>query len=228
MKQQVAAGIVALSMIGGVGTGVVAHAVGSDNSNDKPTASPSTPTATKTTTPAPKKKTAPLPPGKTVTTPAKPVLQPVSAFQIFPGSIGPIKVGMTKAQALATGYLEPGTFVASCGTPDLQWKSDYSWALDVGTLDDGQIESVGVSKPGPRTRSGLQVGSTYASVKTVLGEGSVPEATEQGKTALYVNDGTSWIGFLFDAAPEAITDAAPVTYIQVRNGSKPNLTVGGC
>jgi hypothetical protein len=222
MKQQLAAAVVALSMAGGVGTGVAAHALSSDGPSDKPTTSPTT---AKTTTPAPKKtkKTTSLPPRKTTTTPAKPVLQPVSTFQIFAGSIGPIKAGMTKAQALATGYLEPGT-PGACGTPILQWKSDYSWALDLTTLDDGQIESVGVSKPGPRTRSGLQVGSTYASVKAVLGESAVPEATEQNQTALYVSQGASWIGFRFGAAPDAITDTVPVNYIEVRNGSKPVLT----
>lgn len=227
MRQQLAAAVVGLSMVGGVGTAVAAHALSSDGPRDKPTTSPTT---AKTTTPAPKKtkKASPLPAPKTTTTASQPVLQPVSAFQIFAGSVGPLRVGMSKDQALATGYVEAGVFVPSCGTAELQWKPDYAWALDVGTLDDGQIESIGVSKAGPRTRSGLQVGSTYASVRSVLGPSAAPEATLHNQTGLYVNDGANWIGFLFDVAPDALTDTTPVTYIEVRGGAKPNLTPGGC
>jgi hypothetical protein len=226
MKQYVAAGILAVSMIGGISTGVVAHEVGSDEPKDKPTASP-TATTTKATTPAPEQ-TTPAPVKKTIAPPAKPVLQPVSTFQIFPGSVGPIRAGMSKDQALATGYVEPGVFVPNCGVAELQWKPDYTWALDLGTLDDGQVESIGVSRPGPRTRSGLQVGSTYASVKAVLGEGSSPAATLNSQTGLYVNEGDNWIGFLFDASQDTVTDTTPVTYIEVRRGAMPNLTPGGC
>jgi hypothetical protein len=135
---------------------------------------------------------------------------------------------MTKGQALATGYLESGAFVPDCGVAELQWKPDYAWALDLGTLDAGQVVRIGVRRPGPHTRSGLEIGSTYASVKAVLGEGATPEATLHNQTALYVNEGANWLGFLFNAAPDSVTDDATVTYIEIRQGAKPNLTPGGC
>ena len=42
MKQQVAAAILAASMVGGVGTGVLAHQLRSEEPKEKPTATPST------------------------------------------------------------------------------------------------------------------------------------------------------------------------------------------
>lgn len=229
MKQQIVAGILAVSMAGGVGTAFAAHELRSDKTDGKPTASPSTTATkkTKATTSAPKK-SAPAPVNKTTAPPAKPVLQPVSSFLILPGSVGPVKLGMTKDPALATGYLEPGTFVPNCGVAELQWKSDYAWALDVGTLDAGQVVSIGVRQPGPHTRSGLEIGSTYASVKAVLGEGATPEATLNNQTGLFVNEGANWLGFLFDSSPDTITDDATVKYIEIRQGAKPNLSPGGC
>lgn len=224
MKQQVAAGILAVSMIGGVGTGVVAHQLRPGNDKDVQTTQP-TPTVT---TPAPVKESSPTP-AKTVAVPTKPVVQPVGSLQILAGSVGPVKVGMSKSQAYATGYLDKDVARPTCGTvDDLAWKSGYKGTLDIMTLDDGEVAAIGVFKPGPRTRSGLQVGSTYASVKAVLGADSDPVDAGYGQTGLFVNQGSSWIGFLFDATPAAIQNSTKVTFIEVTRGRMPDLMRDGC
>jgi hypothetical protein len=227
MKQQIAAGILAISMVGGVSTGVVAHQL-DERSGGEPKAKPSaTPTKkTEATTKAPKK-AAPAPVQKTNDPPKEPVLQPVGTFQITPGGVGPVRLGMTKDQALETGYVEEGTIAPNCGTSVLQWKSDYQATLGLSTLDAGQVVGIGVKQPGPRTRSGLTIGSTYASVKAALGEGATPEAVG-GQAGLFVSEGPNWLGFLFNSPPDTITDDATVTFIEIRQGAKPNLTPGGC
>lgn len=223
MKQQIAAAILAASMAGGVGTGVVAHQLGADDPKETPTATPST-TATK---PAPDKtKSAPV---KTTPAPLPAALQPVNSLKIFAGMVGPVRVGMTKTQAFATGYLNKDVARAACDTVDqLVWKDAYKETLDIYTLADGQVSSIGVRAPGPSTRSGLQVGSTFKAVKDVLGPERLPEEMGYGQTGMLVNEGDGWIGFLFDAAPDAMTDATQVSFIEVTRGNPPALIRDGC
>lgn len=223
MKQQVAAAILAASMVGGVGTGVVAHQLRSDDPKGTPTATPST-TATK---PKPDKtKPAPV---KTTAAPLPAALQPVTSLKILAGSVGPVKVGMTKAQAFATGYLNKDVERTACDTVDhLAWKDAYKETLDIYTLDDGEVSAIGIFKPGPTTLSGLQVGSTYESVKAVLGEDSGPIVAGYDQTALMVNQGDSWIGFLFDVKEDAVSDSSRVTFIEVTRGRMPDLMRDGC
>lgn len=222
MKQQVAAGILAVSMIGGVGTGWVAHQLGSDDPKGTPSASPSasatTPTSDKTTTPAPDP------------TPEKPVLQPASSLRILPGQVGPVKVGMSKAEAYATGYFDKDVTSKTCDNyvDRLLWKPAYKGNFDVFTLDDGEVSAIGIFKPGPTTRSGLQIGSTYKAVKDVLGEDATPVEAGYSQTALMVNEGDSWIGFLFDRQPGEISDSAKVVFMEVTRGRLPDLMRDGC
>ncbi len=223
MKQQIAAGILAVSMVGGVGTGVVANQLRSDDAKQPPTAG-STATAT---TPAGGE--TPTPTATATTAPAKPVLQPLDSLQILPGAVGTVKVGMSKSEAVATGYLNQDVAGVACDSVDqLAWKPAYRDALDIFTLDDGEVSAIGIWKPGPRTRSGLQVGSTYASVKAVLGPESEPTALGYGQVGLLVNQGDSWIGFLFDASPTTVKDSSKVTFIEVTRGRMPDLVRDGC
>ena len=224
MKQQIAAGILAVSMVGGVGTGLVANAMrGDDDPKDSPTASP---TSSVTTEPT---KT-PTPPAKTQTSPARPALQPASALKILPGQVGPVKVGMTKAQAYATGYFDKDVASTTCDNyvSRLLWKPAYKNNFDVFTLDDGEISAIGIFKPGPTTRSGLQIGSTYKAVKAVLGPESGPIVAGYDQTALMVNQGDNWIGFLFDVREDAVSDSSRVTFIEVTRGRMPDLMRDGC
>ncbi|GAA3517726.1 hypothetical protein GCM10022234_11440 [Aeromicrobium panaciterrae] len=224
MKQQVAAGILAVSMIGGVGTGVVAHQLRPDDDNAKPNATAST-TAT---TPAPDK-VSESPATQTVAPPAAPVLQPASSLRILPGQVGPVKVGMTKAEAYATGYFDKDVQSKNCDAVErLQWKPAYQGTFDIFTLDDGEVSAMGIFKAGPRTRSGLQIGSTYKAVKDVLGEESQPMEAGYSQTGLFVNEGDSWIGFLFDGDPDTISDNAKVVFIEVTRGRLPDLMRDGC
>jgi hypothetical protein len=221
MKQQVAAGILAVSMIGGVGTGVVAHQL----RDDKPKPKAET-TATATQTPT---TTAPTKAPEVVTTPPKPVLQSADSLRILPGQVGPVKVGMSKAEAYATGYLNKDVPSKNCDSVDrLVWKDAYKDYFDMFTLDDGEVSAIGIFKKGPRTRSGLQIGSTYASVKAVLGEDSSPVEAGYSQTGLMVNQGDSWIGFLFDGQPDTVADSAPVVFIEVTRGRLPGLMRDGC
>ena len=225
MKLQIAASIVAVSMVGGVGTGLVAHQIRSGGDDPEPKAEP-TVTATKTPTkPAPSKTTKAAPKATKAT---KTPLVPLMSMQIVAGAVGPVQVGMTKQAAARTGYLDVDVPYPACGyVRDLWWKAAYRDTLDLYTDNSGTILSIGVAKSGPHTRSGLQVGSTYERVQEVLGDVE-PEEAGYGQTGLFVSEGTGWIGFLFDATPATIKATDKVTFIEVTRGTKPGLIRDGC
>lgn len=231
MKQQIAAGILAISMVGGVGTGVVAKQL-SSGSDPEPKATPSaTATTKKTDKPKSTRTAAPGPGtggGAKTSEPPKLPLAPVGALRIIPGAVGPVQAGMSKQAAYATGYFDADVSVPACNrTDDLAWKAGYSEQLDVRTHDDGSVSAIGVRGGGPRTRSGLGVGSTYESVQGVLGD-VPPEAAGFDQTGLFVSEGAGWIGFLFNATPDAVQPTDTVTFIEVTSGERPGLTRSGC
>lgn len=228
MKQQIAAGILAFSMVGGVGTGLVARQLDSDSD---PKATEPSATATTTQTPKPEPTTT-APSGstggtKTSEPPSLPVV-PVSSLRIVAGAVGPVQVGMSKKAAYATGYFDADVPVPGCDrVDDLVWKSGYKDQLDVLTNDDGSVQSIGIWGSAPRTRSGLGVGSTYESVIGVIGEVE-PEDAGYGQTGVYVSEGDGWIGFLFNPAPGDISPTDTVSFIEVTSGAKPGLIRDGC
>ncbi len=232
MKQQIAAGILALSMVGGVGTGVVAHQL-KPESKEEPKAKPSATATTKKADKPKSTKTANAPAGtggggtKTSEPPRMP-LAPVGSLRIIPGAVGPVQVGMSKAAAYATGYFDSDISVPACNrVDDLVWRQGYNDQLDVVTRDDGSVAAIGIRGGGPRTRSGLGVGSTYESVQGVLGD-VAPEEAGYGQTGVFVSEGAGWIGFLFNAKPDAVAPTDTVTFVEVTSGAKPGLMRDGC
>jgi hypothetical protein len=232
MKQQIAAGILAISMAGGVSTGVVAHQLSSESDNE-PKAKPSaTATTKKTDKPKSTKTAAPGSStgggGSKTSEPPKLPLAPVGALRIVAGAVGPVQVGMSKQAAYATGYFDADVSVPACNRiDDLVWKSGYNDQLDIVTHDDGSVQAIGIRGGGPRTRSGLGVGSTYESVQGVLGD-VPPEAAGYGQTGLFVSEGSGWIGFLFNTTPDAVAPTDTVTFVEVTSGAKPGLMRDGC
>jgi hypothetical protein len=223
VRVQVAAGIVAVALAGGVGAGAAVRGVREPAAPRVAVSSTSAPTPTPTARTTKKAAPAPQQPVRTSAAPQpKPQLQTLSSMKIGAGSIGPVAVGITSDAAVASGYFDDG--VEACGG-GLQWKTDYAAVLDVG-VTGGVVTSLGVRAPGPTTLSGLGVGSTYASVRQVVGEGVVPEPVGAG-SGVFVADGAAWIGLLLDGAPDALTDTSTVTYVEVSRGARPDL-VRGC
>lgn len=194
MNKQIAGLVLAVSVLGGVGAGALAHALTSDN---PPTNRPA---------------------GR-------------NELTLEPGAVGPIKAGMSKDQALATGY-----FVADVAGPaegclalPLAWKDAHAETFDVHTFDNGEIVSIGVRRPGVATRNGIGVGSTYDEVAAQYPDESLVEAgyIQSGIRSLDRENG-GWIGFLFDAPPTEVTGSDPVTFVEVTRGVEPSLMRDGC
>ncbi|WP_370214946.1 hypothetical protein [Aeromicrobium sp.] len=148
---------------------------------------------------------------------------------VAPGAVGPVRVGMTEQQALATGYFVADVADPTDGCPvrPLAWRGEYVDAVDVQTSRAGEVRSIGVRGEGVDTDAGLGVGSTYGELK---GSTSDPEAVGFGQTGVFVEDSAAgtWIGFLFDESPDRLTDASRVSFVEVTKGARPELVRDGC
>jgi hypothetical protein len=147
------------------------------------------------------------------------------------GSLGPASIGMSKADALATGLFAEGNPapVDGCPEPPLLWKEPFKADVDVLTTEAGSIASLGVSGKGPKTKNGIGVGSTLTDLKSAYGDDlSGPSEAGYGQSGAYVEEGNAWIGFLLNEAPSAVKDTSAVTFIEVSKGERPGLMRDGC
>lgn len=150
---------------------------------------------------------------------------------VAPGRVGPVKAGMTKAQAAATGYFDTDVKVGAeeCSRVEpLEWKKVYQDRVDVLTDDAGNIASMAISA-NIKTTKGVGVGSTLGEVNAAYGSAISP-AIEAGysQTGVFVNSGSKWLGFLIDEKYDKVTPASKVTLMEVTNGTKPGLMRDGC
>lgn len=228
MKKQIAAAVLALSATGGIGTGYMVNSWNDDKPEAKPTTSPTltkpTPTKASTSTTA----TTPAPSGKPASKPT--VDAPVRNFEIAPGLIGPVRIGMSKQQALATGLFNADVKSEVCGDVALlKWKSGYTGTFDVQTLGNGEITSIGVWRSGSRTQSGLGVGSTYAEIRAAIDDATAQEAG-YGQSGVLNYDSTNggWIGFLIDSPLDQLKGTDKVTFVEITKGAQPGLMRDGC
>lgn len=206
MKKQIVGVVFAASIVAGIGAGVLANAVTSDD--------PATATEGAPTTSAP--------------TSAAPV--DASSFTLDDGEVGPVRAGMSKADALATGLFEAGVSpVEGCPAPPLAWKAPYSRTFDVQTLGNGEISSIGVLRAGPTTDDGLGVGSTYGEVRREIDDSAAVEAG-YGQAGVFDFDGDNggWIGFLFNSTVKDLKDSDTVTFVEITKGAQPGLMRDGC
>lgn len=200
MNKQVAVIVVAVSLVAGIGTGVLAYAA----TNDKEAGAPAV---------------------RTARTPGAD-----QVLVLEPGSVGPVRVGFSQEQAMATGLFDADVpAVDGCPTVPLRWRGEHADDLDVLTHGNGEITSIGVRGPGITTVGGLGVGSTYREVQVAYPDEELVDAG-YGQSGLRVSDRENggWIGFLFGPAPEKIKDVSPVTFIEVTKGGEPALMRDGC
>lgn len=164
------------------------------------------------------------------TAPATPSAAPTDAagFVVEPGAIGPAQAGMSQDEAMATGLFDKDVDgVEGCTFP-LRWKKQYD-GVDVLTLQDDSIGSLGVLEGGPDTAESVGVGSTLAEVEAAYPDLTpVAEAGFGQAGASYEQDG-GFIGFLFgDATVENVKDSSRVTFMELTAGSEPELMRSGC
>lgn len=173
-----------------------------------------------TTTPTPSKQ----PSSSTTTTPA-------AELTLRPGGFGPVDVGLSKEDAIATGLLEAGTEapVEGCPVPPLLWKAPYDEQLDVQVTEQGTIASIGTWKgAGIKTTEGIGLGSTLAEVQDAYPDASAPKESGYGQSGVIVTDDDKHIGFLFNPPPAELDESDTVTFIEVTRGNEPALMRDGC
>jgi len=169
-------------------------------------------------------------PTETTTTAPTPSPQPADPLVVAPGRVGAALVGMTNAQAAATGLFDTNVDHGAddCrGVVPLEWKPSVSSALDVYT-NDNHITTIGISS-GPKTAKGIGVGSSLGALRSAYGDQLSP-AVDAGfdQAGVYLAEDDQWLGFLFDTKRDAITDNSKITFMEVTRGEKPALIRDGC
>ncbi len=163
----------------------------------------------------------------------QPADRAANARVVKPGQIGKALVGMTIAEAMATGEFNQDVANEPCEPVKLQpkgaWKSQYV------VFADTEITGMMVTGSRPRTAAGLGVGSTVREVREVYGARiSPPRESGFDQWALFVKRGEGadrrWLGFLFG---EASTDRRlrgrdQATHLGVSVGKRPDLYLDGC
>jgi hypothetical protein len=138
---------------------------------------------------------------------------------------------MTKEDALATGLFDADipAPVEGCPAPPLAWKDPFKRDVDVVTDGAAKVVGFGVFGKGPKTKSGIGIGSTLADLKGAYGDDLTgPAEAGYGQSGTYVKDGDGWIGFLLNPAPAEIKDTSAISFIEVSKGHKPDLMRDGC
>jgi hypothetical protein len=210
MNKQIAALVLAASVAGGIGAGVLANALATDD----PAAAAPTPSSA-----------SPSNVGGESGMPAPDVLD------LAPGRVGPVKAGMSKAEALATGYFVADVKAPAEGCPmmPLRWKDEYVNGYDVQTQQDGSIASLGIRGQGIATADGLEVGSALETVQATYPDAKLVEAGYDQSAILVQDTATGgWIGFLFDHPVAEAVGSDRVSFIEITQGAKPSLMRDGC
>lgn len=212
-KQQLVALALATTLAGGLGTLAGCGSADDTGTGAQPNAAVSTPAAPATTqTPAPST-----------------ALDSVDDLVLSPGAVGPVKVGMTKAELTATKLFEVVPPAAEGCNPALAWVAPFAGTFDVQVKKNGELASIGVLKAGPTTGSGLGVGSTLADVLAANTGAKTVEAG-YGQTGVRVYDSATkgWIGYLFDVELKDAKSTDKVTFIELTEGEQPSLMRDGC
>lgn len=140
------------------------------------------------------------------------------------GSLGPAKVGMTKSEALDTGLFTREKFdpAKKCKASALKWKKQFT-GVEVRTDTAGTIRSLSVLRPGPKTQYGIQVGSDLADIRGPHASSLIGPSKVGSGAGQYVRKDGRWIGFLFAKSPDELDVLDKITFIEVTEGSKPQL-----
>ena len=147
-----------------------------------------------------------------------------------PGAVGPVTVGMTEAEADATGLFEPrevaGDDPCADEYADIQWKAPNTEALLVDVDDGGKISLRGI-RDTVKTAEGIGVGSTWEDVQVAYGGAKLEESQASGST-IYLKDGDKWLGIAFAEQPAEVKDSSKVTFMEAAVGGKSATYLSGC
>jgi hypothetical protein len=147
------------------------------------------------------------------------------------GRVGPVRAGMTEAEAVKTGLLRSNapSPVDGCPAPPLEWRKPFKNDVDVITYQ-GRIVTLGVSGAGPKTSQGIGIGSNLSDLEKAFPRLQGPAAAGYGQSGAWARSGDRWIGFLFgETADGDVKPADEITFIELTRGDrKPDLMRDGC
>jgi hypothetical protein len=157
-----------------------------------------------------------------------------AGLTLSPAGFGPVKLGMTKAEAAATGVFNVDVKNANCeGSTALVPKAPYTSSFDVLLDKSGRITAIGGQGANLKTSLGIRAGSTLADVQKAYPSASAPrdpggDAGPYHQSAVYVHEGENYLGFLFQTTPAKIQPTDTVTFMEISHGRPPSLFRDAC
>lgn len=149
-------------------------------------------------------------------------------FDLAPGRIGPVEVGMTLEEAEKTGAVErtePDPD-APCPPPALRWKAPNTDKLDLHDAD-GKIVSIGAKSPEFKTPEGIGVGSTLEEVEQAWPGAKIRQSPAFG-SLIDRTDGNKWMSFAFVEEGKELKPSSKVVYLEATIDEKPVAFPDGC
>jgi hypothetical protein len=156
---------------------------------------------------------------------------PLTLGNVVPGAFGPVRAGMSIADAVNTGFIErdPTNRGGGCEGSYWRWKGQLSEGLDIIVGPDKKVASLGMTKDGLETAEGISIGNSYGALKKTYGDRlQGPERMDYGQAGTFLRDGNDWIGFGMDNKPGQLADSSRIAFIEVTSGNRPGLIRDGC
>lgn len=191
---------------------------------------------TYTATPSPTG-TAIITPSTLVSASAKPCQGEPSGVdvpQLSPSGWGPVKLGMTKAEAAATCLLEVDVKDRVCeGTEPLVPKAPYTSSFDIILDRTGRVIDLGGAGKNLETDGGVRVGSSLAYVKAAYPQATGPtdlggDAAPYHQSGVFIRDGENYLGLLFDKPAAQVRHTDVVRFMEISQGRPPGLFRDAC
>lgn len=148
------------------------------------------------------------------------------------GSLGTARIGMTVAQAMATGLFDrPKSSPQGCPDRLLEFRGIFRNVTVTNDaakrIDTFGIYEYGLTGTGPRTAAGIHVGSTETELKAAYGSRLGPGLPTFYGHAYEVHEGRNYINF-FIGKDNQDRPLTTIGGIQVTAGSRYDFNTDGC
>lgn len=231
MNRIIAAVLVTLSIVAGLGVGFLAQRRADPPAQARDLGSPTATDTDTATTPTPEvhdplynrnlgDRTGPSWSPADLTGPDGELLE---LHPVVPGAIGPVAADRQVFEYMRAGYLVADQDPPCDGNHWL-WAGQWAEGMYVSADPRGDIAALGMTRAGPGTAEGISVGNSLKAVRETYGPAlQGPEPTDYGMARFFLEDGGRWVGFLFEEDIAELRPLSRVHAVEVTVGERPGF-----